>query len=109
MIRHVRRLALLATLATTGCQYLQFIPFLKRQVDTRPRGERHTFRGPAFADPGGTRRPLDPAADWPVYNHDLSTGRRFSPLAQITAANVGALRVACTAPLGQRAAMESGP
>ena len=33
------------------------------------------------------------ATDWPTYNHDLA-GTRFSPLKQITRANVGKLKLA---------------
>jgi len=40
----------------------------------------------AMADPS----PLQPAADWPVYGGSFS-GRRYSPLAQITPQNVGRL------------------
>jgi quinoprotein glucose dehydrogenase len=40
-------------------------------------------------------RPIPAANQWPTYGHD-SGGQRFSPLAQITPANVGRLKVAWT-------------
>ena len=47
---------------------------------------------------GGERAPLDlggPVADWPEYGGDKG-GLKWSPLTQVTAANVGALEVAWT-------------
>jgi len=41
----------------------------------------------------------NPAADWPMYNHDLA-GTRYSPLTQITPANVSDLKMAWTYRLG---------
>ena len=38
-----------------------------------------------------------PAGEWPTYGGDLAS-RKYSPLAQITGANVGTLRVAWRAP-----------
>ena len=38
-----------------------------------------------------------PATDWPMFSHDLA-GTRYSPLKQITAANVSKLKVAWTLP-----------
>jgi quinoprotein glucose dehydrogenase len=40
-------------------------------------------------------RPIPAANEWPTYGHD-SGGQRFSPLTQITPANVGRLKVAWT-------------
>jgi len=41
-------------------------------------------------------RLMEPPVDtWPTYNGDYS-GRRFSPLKQVTAANVGSLTLAWT-------------
>ena len=34
-----------------------------------------------------------PTSDWPEYGHDKG-GMRYSPLTQITPANVGALKIA---------------
>ena len=48
-------------------------------------------RNPAAVSP----RPVPPANEWPTYGHD-SGGQRFSPLAQITPANVAHLKVAWT-------------
>jgi quinoprotein glucose dehydrogenase len=44
---------------------------------------------------GGAALAAPSAGDWPYYGHDASGGR-FSPLSQITAANVGKLAVAWT-------------
>jgi alcohol dehydrogenase (cytochrome c) len=87
-----------------GCAQLRF---LKAPSVPRPRGESQTVRGPAFgAEP--VRTTPDPQTDWAGYNNTL-TGERFSPLDQITAANVGRVRRVCTYDLGERAAMEAGP
>src|SRR6185312_8692354 len=40
-----------------------------------------------------TQSPPDPSKEWPTYGHDPG-GMRFSPLTQITPANVGQLKVA---------------
>jgi alcohol dehydrogenase (cytochrome c) len=92
----------------TGCQKLQFLPFLKSPVDPGPQGWSRTVRGPALAAaaPRGT---IDTLADWAAYNRDPTTSQRYSPLAQITSANVGALHPVCVAHLGEQAAMQSGP
>lgn len=102
-------LASCSALALAGCQYLQFLPFLKRSVDTRARGERHTWRGTAFGDGAASRFVPNAESDWLAYNRDPNTGMRFSPLDRITTSNVSALLLACSAPLGETAAMESGP
>ena len=39
----------------------------------------------------------NPATDWPMFSHDLAA-TRFSPLKQITAANVGKLKLAWSMP-----------
>ena len=47
---------------------------------------------------GCERSPVDytgPVADWPEYGHDKGGGR-YSPLTQITRANVGDLKIAWT-------------
>ncbi|GJG89609.1 quinoprotein ethanol dehydrogenase [Gemmatimonadetes bacterium T265] len=106
--RSLARVAALAgVLPLAGCQYLQFASFLKRPDDPRPRGHHATTRGPAFSTPLA-RTAVDPAADWPAYNGP-PTGTRYSPLAEITTANVATLRPTCTAALGERTAMQSGP
>jgi glucose dehydrogenase len=96
----------LLLIATTGCQYLQFLPFIKRQEDLRPRGRSATRHGPAYA-PATSAAP-DPLVDWPAYNNTLD-GARWSPLAQITSANASTLGPVCTAHLGERTSMQSGP
>ena len=50
---------------------------------------------------------MDAGRDWPMYNRDYD-GTRFSPLAQITAANVSSLALGCTFPLDVKANMQSG-
>jgi quinoprotein glucose dehydrogenase len=50
---------------------------------------------------------VQPATDWPTYGHDPG-GQRFSPLAQITPANVASLRVAWTYHMRPVATTESG-
>lgn len=95
-------------LAVSGCQYLQFLPFLKPPVNTAAHGLRSTDKGPAFATSAGSRVAPDPRVDWPAYNNTF-TGERFSPLDQITVANVSSLRPVCTFPLGEQASMQTGP
>jgi alcohol dehydrogenase (cytochrome c) len=46
--------------------------------------------------------------DWPVYNGDFA-GTRFSPLTEITKANVSGLRRACTYETGESTAFQTGP
>jgi len=48
------------------------------------------------------------AGDWPSYNRTLA-GDRFSPLGQITPANVGQLGQICSYNLPEVAALQSGP
>jgi alcohol dehydrogenase (cytochrome c) len=48
------------------------------------------------------------AGPWPTYNNGYD-GRRFSPAAQITAANVNALKRVCEAHLGDAGSFHSGP
>ncbi len=96
------------TLSATGCSYLQYLPFLKTPVDTRPKGESSTSRGPAFASATHASRAVDPSADWPAYNND-PTGLRYSTLAQITIANVASLAPVCKFATGEQTPMQSGP
>lgn len=104
-----RALALIAMLAALGgCSYLQFLPFLKPPLSTAPQGSQTTERGPAFGAPIAAPSGDDGAGDWGTYNRTL-TSTRYSPLAQITPANADRLRPVCTAPLGERASMQSGP
>jgi alcohol dehydrogenase (cytochrome c) len=48
----------------------------------------------------------DPATDWGAYNKTRS-GNRFSPVAQITAANIGGLKQVCEFPLDKPVNMQS--
>ena len=58
----------------------------------------------ASASPGSD--PLH--GEWPSYNR-TPDGNRFSPLAQITTANAGDLKVKCTYDTGDYVAFETGP
>src|SRR4051812_24929916 len=84
--------------------------FLKPPSVPRPAGLSDTRTGPAFAPAADSSDPHATAgdADWQGYNNTLA-GDRFSPLREITPANVASLRPRCTFRLGERAAMESGP
>ncbi|HEU4616404.1 MAG TPA: hypothetical protein VFV10_00090, partial [Gammaproteobacteria bacterium] len=48
-----------------------------------------------LAGPLRAAEPADVPGDWPMYNRDLA-GTRYSPLTQITPANVATLRLAWT-------------
>src|SRR6202171_3505377 len=48
------------------------------------------------------------AGDWPEYNRTLA-GDRFSPLAEINAANVAQLRTICSYTLPEVTALQTGP
>lgn len=98
---------LVGVAGVTGCEKVQNLAFLKRSVDTSPQGRSTTERGSAF-NVSLPPPSANSAADWSMYNRGF-TGTRFSPLAQITPANVATLRTACTFDLGSQAAMESGP
>jgi alcohol dehydrogenase (cytochrome c) len=49
-----------------------------------------------------------PAADWPAYNRTLA-GDRYSPLAQITTANVRQLTLRCAFTLPELVSFQTGP
>ncbi|MGH8328432.1 MAG: PQQ-binding-like beta-propeller repeat protein, partial [Steroidobacteraceae bacterium] len=57
-------------------------------------------RGPAFATPTATSAPQGAPSGWSAYGGDPG-GTRYSPLAQITPANVRGLRVAWTFRTGE--------
>jgi alcohol dehydrogenase (cytochrome c) len=52
--------------------------------------------------------PATPPADWPAYNRTLA-GDRYSPLAQITTANVGQLTLRCAFTLPELVSFQTGP
>ena len=52
--------------------------------------------------------PATSSADWPAYNRTLA-GDRYSPLAQITTANVGKLTLHCVFALPELASFQTGP
>jgi alcohol dehydrogenase (cytochrome c) len=83
------------------------LAFLKAPTVPRARGEASTVQGPAFGS--AALAPPGPAeGDWRAYNRTLE-GDRFSPLAEITAANVSRLSERCRFETGERAPMQSGP
>jgi alcohol dehydrogenase (cytochrome c) len=75
-----------------------------------PAGTISTERAADYAAPPAAPGPAAPAAtsaDWPSYNNTL-TSQRFSPLAQITPANAGRLKVLCTYDTGQFTGFNAG-
>ena len=52
--------------------------------------------------------PVTQPADWPAYNRTLA-GDRYSPLAQMTTANVGQLQLRCQYVLPEVVAFQTGP
>jgi alcohol dehydrogenase (cytochrome c) len=56
---------------------------------------------------GGAQSPLQ-SSNWPAYNRTLA-GDRYSPLTQITAANVGQLTLRCAFTLPEVVAFQTGP
>jgi len=97
-----------AAAALAGCEYLSFAKMLRPPVHVGGQGYRSTDRGPAYAPAAPLPLAADPASDWATYNNAPS-GTRWSPLAQVTAANVARLRPACALDLGERTPMQSGP
>ena len=84
--------------------------FLKSaSVPKRPSSST-TERGPAFSPATSLVASLQPNAqeDWTTYNRTLS-GERYALAAAITPANAATMQRVCTAPLGERAAFQSGP
>src|SRR4051812_31160343 len=63
--------------------------------------------GAAGVPPAATTSTSPAAGDWPSYNRTVNSDR-FSPLGEITTANVGKLKVLCTYDVGGYGAFESG-
>ena len=80
--------------------------FLRPAAVPQARGSSETARGPAFSASTAPAT-VDAERDWPMYNRSYD-GTRFSPLSQISAANVATLAPVCTFPLGAKANMQSG-
>ena len=100
-------LPLLVLAFASACSQLVF---LKPPSVPRKKGSSSTVRGPAFAAQSTQSTPRATgtgAADWPMYNRSYD-GTRFSPLGQISAANVATLAPACTFPLGVKANLQTG-
>jgi alcohol dehydrogenase (cytochrome c) len=57
---------------------------------------------------GAGEPPPTPSADWPAYNRTLA-GDRYSPLAEITATNVGQLALRCAYTLPEVVSFQTGP
>lgn len=74
------------------------VPDVQRGTRERPLG-----RGPSQGDLHAV-----PDQDWLTHTRDLA-GTRYSPLAQITAANVDRLRVACVFQVGEPGGFQTGP
>jgi len=62
----------------------------------------------AMGLPAAAAPPAAQSADWPVYNRTLA-GDRYSPLADITTANVGRLTLHCTYTLPEVVSFQTGP
>src|SRR5215472_6474715 len=62
----------------------------------------------ACAEVASAAPPAAHPADWPAYNRTLA-GDRYSPLAEITTANVGQLTLRCAYTLPELAAFQTGP
>jgi alcohol dehydrogenase (cytochrome c) len=90
--------------AMVACSQLVF---LKPPSVPRKKGSSSTVHGPAFASQRALSTTVSADADWPMYNRSYD-GTRFSPLAQINAANVSSLTHTCTFPLGVTANMQTG-
>ena len=63
---------------------------------------------PRLAAQGRTGTAAGSADDWPSYNR-TPAGDRFSPLADITPANVGRLRQVCMFDTGEQVSFQTGP
>jgi alcohol dehydrogenase (cytochrome c) len=99
----------LLALAAAGCLGVQPVHFVKAPVrDDVPTGAHRTSRGPGYDDRAALPAAPDPRRDWGTYNH-TPDGARFSPLAELTPATVGGLRLACAFDTGERTSMQSGP
>ncbi len=62
----------------------------------------------ALAETANAAPPAAQPADWPAYNRTLA-GDRYSPLAEITTANVGQLTLRCTYTLPEVVSFQTGP
>jgi PQQ-dependent dehydrogenase (methanol/ethanol family) len=62
----------------------------------------------ACASVASAAQPATRPADWPAYNRTLA-GDRYSPLSQITTANVGRLRLRCAYTLPEVVSFQTGP
>lgn len=91
-------------LALSGCGGVRLL--LAPATPPPPKGASKTVHGPAYAPAKTARGAPDPATDWGAYNKTRS-GDRFSPLAQITAANVGGLRQVCAYQLDKPVNMQT--
>jgi len=58
--------------------------------------------------PLSAQSPASTANDWPTYNRTYA-GDRYSPLTDITTANVARLRQVCTFDTGEQVSFQTGP
>ena len=91
-------------LALSGCGGAKLL--LAPASPPPPKGASQTVHGPAYAPAQVARDAPNPATDWGAYNKTLA-GNRWSPLAQINAANAGGLRQVCAFPLDDSVNMQS--
>jgi len=91
-------------LALSGCGGVKLL--LSPATPPPPKGASRTVHGPAYAPAQVARGAPDPATEWGAYNNTRS-GDRWSPLAQITTANVGDLRQVCAFQLDKSVNMQS--
>src|SRR5690242_14945725 len=91
-------------LALSGCGGAKLL--LAPATPPPPKGASKTVHGPAYAPSQVARGAPDPDTDWGAYNKTRS-GNRFSPLAQITAANIGNLKQVCAFTLDSSVNMQS--
>ena len=87
----------------------QLRPFLAAPAGTTTTETNPDYKGAGAAGSRPPRRSSTSAAagDWPSYNRTVNSDR-FSPLGEITTANVGKLKVLCTYDVGGYRAFESG-
>src|SRR5690348_11227807 len=97
-------LLLAPMLALAGCGGAKLL--LAPAAPPPPKGASQTRHGPAYAPSQTARGAPDPATDWAAYNKTRS-GNRYSPLTQISAANVTGLKPVCAFPLDSSVNMQS--
>lgn len=103
--RRAALIGIMLSLALGGCSGVRLL--LAPPSEPPPKGASTTVRGPAYAPDASRHGAVDPATAWAAYNRTLA-GDRYSPLAQITRANVESLRRVCAFQLDRAVNMQSG-